>query len=597
MKSYVLIFLIFISEISTAQIGEVIWEENFDNLNNWLIETGNGSWGWGNGELQYYSEGNVEISEIPNEPGNNGLHIIGKEESGTGIVDQWGNPLNYTSGKITSKSKVSVQYGMIESRILVPDIDLGGWPALWLLGTANYSWPRCGEVDMMEMGHTQVFRDLHDEHNGGNGNNNSTVNQMVGANAIFYADEAVNEGNPSGAASIAWDPDDDYCRPYYNYDNLNDRFLTYRMYWDPDSIRFTIIDDGTEYDFYSDIFPIDSVSDEFNAPFFFNINLAIGGTLTDAYNLGDSGSGLPISLPLPTNMYVDYIQVREWNGHGNVQIGPPEFEGGVYGIFTDTTPVDNGLIAGENAEIYVWEGTLSEGSIPPFEGENGITWTSTGSGWFGAGIMSIQPVNLFNFGDGYLKFRIKIPSNIAFQIGIIDAWGNQSYVEFPSGQTKYGLARDGDWGQASIPIDDIRGDYIDLRMLSYEFVILEVNGASCEFALDDIYWEGGGDVDVIYENKDLIAKEFILYDNYPNPFNPSSNISYSISNGEHVSIYIFDVNGRKVIELVDDYKSAGTYSIDWNGKNEKGMPVSGGVYFYSIYSEDFRQTKKMILLK
>ena len=126
-------------------------------------------------------------------------------------------------------------------------------------------------------------------------------------------------------------------------------------------------------------------------------------------NLGDPGSGLPISLPLPTSMYVDYIQIREWNGHGNVHIGPPEFEGGTYGLFTDTTPVDNGLIPGENAEIYVWEGTLSEGSIPPFEGENGITWTTTGSGWFGAGIMSIQPVNLFNFGDGYLKFRIKIP--------------------------------------------------------------------------------------------------------------------------------------------------------------------------------------------
>ena len=233
---------------------------------------------------------------------------------------------------------------MIETRALVPDIDLGGWPAVWMLGTANYNWPRCGELDMMEMGHTQAFRDLHDEHNGGNGNNNSNVNQMVGANAIFYADEAVNEDNPSGAASISWDPDDDYCRPYYNYDNLNNRFLTYRIYWDPDSIRFTIIDDGSEYDFYTDIFPIDSVSDEFNAPFFFNINLAIGGTLTDAYNLGDPGSGLPISLPLPTSMYVDYIQIREWNGHGNVHIGPPEFEGGTYGLFTDTTPVDNGLI-------------------------------------------------------------------------------------------------------------------------------------------------------------------------------------------------------------------------------------------------------------
>ena len=597
MKSYLFIILMFISEFSIAQIGEIIWEENFDNLDNWLIETGNGSWGWGNGELQYYSENNIEISEIPNEPGNNGLHIIGKEESGSSIVDQWGNSLNYTSGKITSKSKISVQYGMIETRALVPDINLGGWPAIWMLGTANYNWPRCGELDMMEMGHTQAFRDLHDEHNGGNGNNNSTVNQMVGANAIFYADEAVNEGNPSGAASISWDPDDDYCRPYYNYNNLNNRFLTYRIYWDPDSIRFTIIDDGSEYEFYTDVFPIDSVSDEFNAPFFFNINLAIGGTLTDAYNLGDPGSGLPISLPLPTSMYVDYIQIREWNGHGNVHIGPPEFEGGTYGIFTDTTPVDNGLIAGENAEIYVWEGTLSEGSIPPFEGENGITWTSTGSGWFGAGIMSIQPVNLFNFGDGYLKFRIKIPSNISFEIGIIDAWGNQSYVEFPSNQTKYGLVRDGEWGQASIPIDDIRGDYIDLRMLSYEFVILEVNGASCEFALDDIYWEGGGTVEVIHENKDIIAEDFILYDNYPNPFNPSTNISYSILNREYVNIGIFDVNGSKVIDLFNGYESAGTYSIDWNGKNEKGIQVSAGVYLYSIEAGEFRQTKKMILLK
>ena len=597
MKSYIFIFLIFISEFSTAQIGELIWEENFDNLNNWLIETGNGSWGWGNGELQYYSDGNVEISEIPNEPGNNGLHIIGKIESGSGIVDQWGNSLNYTSGKITSKSKISVQYGMIETRVMVPDIDLGGWPAFWLLGTTNYGWPRCGELDMMEMGHTQVFRDLHDEHNGGNGNNNSTVNQMVGANAIFYSDESVNEGNPSGAASISWDPDDDYCRPYYNYDNLNDRFLTYRMYWDPDSIRFTIIDDGSEHEFYTDVFPIDSESNEFNAPFFFNINLAIGGTLTDAYNLGDPGSGSPISLPLPTNMYVDYIHVREWNGYGNVHIGPPEFEGGVYGIFTETTPVDNGLIAGENAEIYVWEGTLSEGSIAPFEGEDGITWTTTGLGWFGAGIMSIQPVNLFNFGDGYLKFRIKIPSNIAFQIGIIDAWGNQSYVEFPSNQTKYSLVRDGEWGQASIPIDDLRGDYIDLRMLSYEFVILEVNGTSCEFALDDIYWEGGGTVDVIYENKDITTEQFILYNNYPNPFNPSTKISYSITNKEYVNIDIFDVSGNKVIELFNDYKSAGTYSIDWNGKNEKGIQVSAGVYLYSIEAGSFRQTKKMILLK
>ena len=61
MKKYLFIVLLF--EVCFPQLdpGEIIWEENFDNLNNWIIETGNGSWGWGNGELQYYKSENIEI--------------------------------------------------------------------------------------------------------------------------------------------------------------------------------------------------------------------------------------------------------------------------------------------------------------------------------------------------------------------------------------------------------------------------------------------------------------------------------------------------------------------------------------------------------
>jgi len=51
--------------------------------------------------------------------------------------------------------------------------------------------------------------------------------------------------------------------------------------------------------------------------------------------------------------------------------------------------------------------------------------------------------------------------------------------------------RNGEWGQASIPVSDLRGPAIDLRMLSYEFVILEENGTACQLAVDDIYWEAG----------------------------------------------------------------------------------------------------------
>ena len=113
MKNYLIIFVILSVEFCHSQIGDVIWEENFNNLDNWMKITGNGSWGWGNGELEFYKEENVEIVEVPGDPGNNALHITAKQESGPGIVDQWGNPLNYTSGKVTTKAKVSVQYGVI----------------------------------------------------------------------------------------------------------------------------------------------------------------------------------------------------------------------------------------------------------------------------------------------------------------------------------------------------------------------------------------------------------------------------------------------------------------------------------------------------
>ena len=133
MKNKLVIFLIVSMNLGHAQIGDVIWEDNFDNLDNWMKITGNGSWGWGNGELEFYQEENVEIAEVPDEPGNNALHITALEESGPGIVDQWGNPLNYTSGKVTTKAKIAIKYGVIETRVRVPDLDLGGWPAVIII--------------------------------------------------------------------------------------------------------------------------------------------------------------------------------------------------------------------------------------------------------------------------------------------------------------------------------------------------------------------------------------------------------------------------------------------------------------------------------
>ena len=578
-----------------AQVGSPLWQDDFIDLGNWIIMTGNGNWGWGNGELQYFSEDNVDIVTVPGEPGNTALRITARQESGPGIVDQWGNPLNYTSGRLMSKSNVSIKYGMIEARVLVPNLTLGGWPAVWLLGTANYAWPRCGEIDMMEMGSKQAFRNLHDTHNGGNGLNNSTVNQSAGANAIFYSPDAVSPGNPSGAASLSWDPDDIYCRPYFNYaEPLAGRFLIYRLYWDETSLRMTVIDDGVEHDLYEEPFTIDADSDEFTKPFCLIVNLAIGGAFTDAYLLGDPGSGAPVSMPFPAEMYVDYIRLYEWNGQGEVHLGPPPFESGTFGIYTEETPTNGELVPGVSSEIYVWEGTLTDGTIPPYEGDDVLSWRSVGAGWFGAGIMAMQPLNLFNFGDGHLKFRINIPANVTFKIGIIDAWSNQQYVEFPAFQTRYGLVRNGGWGQASIPVSDIRGTLIDLRMLSYAFVILEEHGTACEFALDDIYWDGGGTSGA--DETVAPGAGLHLLPNAPNPFTGTTEIRFEMPAEGTYELAIFNVAGRRVAGFRGT-GLAGVNTVRWDGRANDGSHASSGVYHYRLEVNGESVDAKMILLK
>jgi beta-glucanase (GH16 family) len=578
-----------------AQVGSLLWEDNFNHLDHWLKVTGNGSWGWGNGELEFYKNENVDVADVPGEPGNKALRIVARQESGPGIVDQWGNPLSYTSGKVVTKSFVSVRYGMIEARVWIPNLDLGGFPAVWLLGTANYAWPACGEIDMMEMGLKKAFRDLHDTHNGGNGLDNSTVNQMVGANAIFYSDSAVTPANPSGAASLSWDPDDDYCRPYYNYANpLVGRFLTYRLYWDESTLRQTVIDDGVERDLFIEPFDIGGEAEEFREPFYLIANLAIGGAVTDAYQLGNPASGLPVTMPFPATMYVDYIRVYQWNGQGSVHLGPPAPHGGTFGLLTDTTPTNGGLVTDVTGKVYIWANTLVDGTIPPYEGDHGLAWRTNGQGWFGGGIMSIQPLNLFDFPDGHLKFMIKIPANVTFKIGVIDSWGNQNYVTFPANTTKYGLVRNGEWGQASIPVLDLRGLAIDLRMLSYPFVILEEQGIGCEFALDDIYWDGGAVVGV--DDPGVAPRAAALLTSVPNPFRGSTELRFELPVTGPYEIAVYDVAGKRVAGF-RGVGRIGANAVRWNGRDDRGRDVGAGVYYYRLVSSERSASRQVVLLK
>jgi len=96
--------------------------------------------------------------------------------------------------------------------------------------------------------------------------------------------------------------------------------------------------------------------------------------------------------------------------------------------------------------------------------------------------------------------------------------------------------------------------------------------------------------------------EFKLYENYPNPFNPSTIIRYSIPEASFTSIKIYDALGKEVSSLVNESKSAGTYEVEFNASNlSSGISSRGGyasgVYYYTLKAGSFTQTKKMILTK
>jgi len=222
------------------------WSDEFtgnslDNMK-WTPQTGAG--GWGNAELQFYtnSPNNIQVS-------NDQLHIIARN-TGSGAQQ-------YTSARLFTKNKFTFKYGKIVGRIKVP-LGQGIWPAFWMLGANidQVSWPRCGEIDVMEHvnNETRIHGTTH-WHNGGHVYQGNTRNIDVNA------------------------------------------YHEYSVEWDSLRIRFKV--DGNQYHEHA-ITAANGSLDEFTKPFFIILNVAVGGNWPGFPNAG---------TPFPATMSVDYVRV------------------------------------------------------------------------------------------------------------------------------------------------------------------------------------------------------------------------------------------------------------------------------------------------
>ena len=90
----------------------------------------------------------------------------------------------------------------------------------------------------------------------------------------------------------------------------------------------------------------------------------------------------------------------------------------------------------------------------------------------------------------------------------------------------------------------------------------------------------------------MVDNKYNLSQNYPNPFNPSTIIHYTIPQSGITRIYLFDILGREILKLVDEFKDVGNYQVEFNARD-----LPNGVYFYKITSGRYSKTRKMVLLK
>jgi beta-glucanase (GH16 family) len=245
-----------VMNVSASDTYNLVWSDEFSgnslNKSNWVCETGTGSGGWGNNELEYYTD---RTDNVRVEDGN--LIIEAKKESYNGM--------NYTSGRIKTQGLQQFTYGKIEAKIKLP-AGQGIWPACWMLGAnmPEVSWPKCGEIDIMEH-----------------------VNNVAGINGTIHWD--TNGYAYYGGVSSSIDVT---------------QYHVYSVEWNKESIKWFI--DGEQY-WESNIKDSINGTDEFHKPFFILLNLAVGGNWPGSPDA---------STQFPAQMCVDYVRVYQQDGDG-----------------------------------------------------------------------------------------------------------------------------------------------------------------------------------------------------------------------------------------------------------------------------------------
>jgi beta-glucanase (GH16 family) len=256
-----IIFLLnLLAAIASAASWKLAWSDEFDGPANtppdpskWVYDLGHNEDGWGNKELQSYTN---SLENIHHDGQGHLIIRALRDESG-----------HYTSGRLKTKSKFAATFGKIEARIKIAG-GQGIWPAFWAMGADidTAGWPDCGEIDIME----NIGREYSIQHASLHGPGYSGTESVTGSVSL------------SGGRHLSSD------------------FHVFGVVWEKDNIQFIL--DGQPYLTASPASLPPGKSWAFNKPFFLLLNLAVGGTWPGSPNK---------STVFPQDMTIDYVRVYQ----------------------------------------------------------------------------------------------------------------------------------------------------------------------------------------------------------------------------------------------------------------------------------------------
>ena len=594
---------------STAQPWELVWQDEFDyvglpDASKWGYDVG--GHGWGNGELQYYTENRSQNARV------DGDHLIIEthKETSSAFGDR-----SYTSARLVSRGKGDWTYGRVEVRANLPK-GRGTWPAIWMLPSernyGNGGWPDNGEIDIVEhVGHQPnvVHSTVH----------NRRYNHLSGSslgNSRFVAD-------------------------------ATDAFHIYSVEWTPRRLDF-FVDDIKIFTYYNDTHGWSTWP--YDKPFHLIMNIAIGGSWGGQQGVDDS--------IFPQQMLIDYVRVYEYAGLPEVSFQAPSAlepgadlqvtavasdpDGSIYRVqFLQ----DDGVIESVNSEPY--EITISNAQAGCY---SLYTRVVDSDGWsVTEGPQHVQVGDTCGQQAPYLIAPHAIPGYIENEhydlggagVGYLDLTSQNTGGGFRDDEgvdVEYSTDRDGfdiagitrrEWLEYTVDVEQ-GGEYaLEARVY--------VSGSPASFRLEFDGVDQTGRVTYsnpsalwvsvrrtgIYLNEGVQRMRMVMESTnfrinwlrftllsgtssdppdtiqptglqvgYPNPFSHTTQLTYSIASAGHATLTVMDLLGRTVTTLASHHHEPGQYTVPFDATG-----LAPGVYWTQLTAGSFRATQPITLIR